>query len=219
MSRSSISWHIGRLVGSSLPALPITPPPLKNGLPWSAAPWACIAGLNLIKNACRPAPHVVEHLPTSTPAADPEQLQPLQVIGVNSIRARLSATDHAPRACRAMRWVGAHGRVPLVPRSADVDDDSMPTTGRTQGGRDRSVVCLVTETGRDGLGVSGSTGHCPPDHGPAAGTRHHPKRMISRRPRPGRISPPKAVVSLTQGDGRCPRLDSMVRTASKARTR
>jgi len=28
--------------------------------------------------------------------------------------------------------------------------------------------------------------------------------MISRRPRPGRISPPKGVVSLTQGDGRLP---------------
>jgi hypothetical protein len=28
--------------------------------------------------------------------------------------------------------------------------------------------------------------------------------MISRRPRPGRISPPKAVVSLTPGDGRLP---------------
>jgi hypothetical protein len=50
-------------------------------LPWSVAWWAFIAGLNLSKKACRPDPHVMEHLPTSTPAAGPEQLQPLQVIG------------------------------------------------------------------------------------------------------------------------------------------
>ena len=67
--------------------------------------------------------------------------------------------------------------------------------------RDWIVVCLVTETGPDALGVSGSMG-----------TAVRPimfrqrerdiKGMISRRPRPGRISPPKAVVTLTQGDGR-----------------
>jgi hypothetical protein len=104
-----------------------------------------------------------------------------------------------------MGWVGAHGRVPLVATLLRRDDDPMPTTGRTSRWSGTGiVVCLVTETSPDDLGVSGSMGRCPPDHDPVAGTRHHPKGVISRRPRPGRISPPKGVVSLTQGDGRLP---------------
>jgi len=146
MSRSSISWHIGRLVGSSLPALPITPHPKER---------LALVG-STVGMHCRSEPHqecVPGEIPTLWNTSPPRRQRLVQnsssrsrSSGVNSIRARLSATDHAPRACRAMGWVGAHGRVPLVPRSADVDDDSMPTTGRTQGGRDRSMVCLVTET-------------------------------------------------------------------------
>jgi hypothetical protein len=175
-------------------------------VPWPAAPWACIAGLNLIKNACRPDPHVVEHLPTSTPAAGPAQLKPLQVIGGELDPSEI--VRDGPRAgCGSCHGLGGCSwSSPLGRHAQRRDDDPLPTTGRTsrwaEVERDRSVVCFVTETSPDDLGVSGSMGRCPPDYGPAAGTGHHPTRMISRRPRPGRISPSKAVVSLTQGDRR-----------------
>jgi hypothetical protein len=70
--------------------------------------------------------------------------------GVNSIPARLSATDHAPRAGRAMRWVGAHGRVPLVATLSRRDDDPMPTTGRTSrwAGPERGLSRHGNEPGR-----------------------------------------------------------------------
>src|SRR5512132_1373112 len=61
--------------------------------------------------------HIGLPVVSSTPAAGPEQLQPLQVIG---------------------------------------------------GQLDPSEIA------RDDLGVSGSMGRSPPDHVPAAGTRHHP---------------------------------------------
>jgi hypothetical protein len=133
MSRSSISWHIGLLVGSSSPALSIAPSP-KEWLALVGSTVACIAGLSLTKKACRPAPHVVEHLPTSTPAAGSEQLQPLQVIGVNSIRPRLSATDYAPRACGAMGWVVLMVVSPWSPSSADVTTIRCPRPSVPQGG-------------------------------------------------------------------------------------
>jgi hypothetical protein len=127
-----------------------SPHPLQNGVPWPAAPWACIAGLNLIKNACRPDPHVVEHLPTSTPAAVRNSSSRSRSSGVNSIPARLSATDHAPGAGRAMGWVGAHGRLPLVATLSRCDDDPMPTTGRTSrwAGLDRGLSRHGNEPGR-----------------------------------------------------------------------
>jgi hypothetical protein len=107
---------------------------------------------------------------------------------------------------RVVPWVGWVLVVvcPWSPRSADVTTIRCPRPGDLKVERDWIVVCLVTETSPDDLGVSGSMGRCPPDYDPAAGTGHHPTRMISRRPRPGRISPPKGVVSLTQGDGRLP---------------
>jgi hypothetical protein len=199
MSLSSISWHIGLLVGSSSPVLPITPSPKE---------WLALVG-STVGSHCRSEPHqecVPGEIPTSTPAVGSEQLQSLQVIGGELDPTEIVGDGPRPRACRAMGWVGAHGRVPLVATLSRRDDDPMPTTGRTsrwaEVERDRSVVCFVTETSPDDLGVSGSMGRCPPDYGPAAGTGHHPTRMISRRPRPGRISPSKAVVSLTQGGGR-----------------
>src|SRR5215218_5636376 len=186
MSLSSISWHIGLLVGSSSPAPPITPSPKE---------WLALVG-STVGMHCRSEPHQEcvparsprrGTPPTSTPAAGPEQLQPLQVIGGElDPSARLSATDYAPRACRAMGWVGAYGRVPWSPRSADVTTIRCPRPGDLKVERDWIVVCLITETSRDDLGVSGSMGRCPPDYDPAAGTGHHPTRMISRRPRPGR---------------------------------
>jgi hypothetical protein len=201
MSLSSISWPIGRLVGSSSPALPITPS-LKDGLPWSPGRWACIAGLNLSRNACRPAPHLVDHLPRRHQRLVQNSSSRSRSSGVNSTRPRLSATDYAPRAGRAMGWVVLMVVSSWSSRSADVTTIRCPRPGVAQGGLGLDRVCLVTETSPDDLGVSGSMGRCPPDYDPAAGAGHHPTRMISRRPRPGRISPPKAVVSLTQDDGR-----------------
>lgn len=129
----------------------------------------------------------------------------LQVIGVNSTRPRLSATDYAPRACSAMGWVGAHGRVPLVATLSRRDDDPMPTTGRTSrwsgtgswsvSSRKRARMTSASRVPWDAV---------RPIMIRQRGPGHHPTRMISRRPRPGRISPPKAVVSLTPGDGRLP---------------
>src|SRR5215218_2375984 len=80
MSLSSISWHIGLLVGSSSPAPPITPSPKE---------WLALVG-STVGMHCRSEPHQEcvparsprrGTPPTSTPAAGPEQLQPLQVIG------------------------------------------------------------------------------------------------------------------------------------------
>jgi hypothetical protein len=100
-------------------------------LPRSPARWACIAGLHLSKHACRPAPHVVEHLPTSTPAGGPEQLQPLQVIGGELDPSEIVG-DGLRAACGSRHGLGgAHGRVPLVATLSRRDDDPMPTTGRT----------------------------------------------------------------------------------------
>jgi hypothetical protein len=204
MSRSSISWHTGRLVGSSSPRCQ-SPPPLKNGFPLVASTVACIANL-VPKQACVPASsHVVEHLPTSTPAVGPEQLQSLQVIGGELDPSEIVG-DGPTRRVRVVPWVGWMLVVvsPWSPRSADVTTIRCPRPGDLKVERDWIVVCLVTETSPDDLGVSGSMGRCPPDHDPAAGTGHHPTRMISRRPRLGGVSPPKGVVRLTQGGGRLP---------------
>ena len=165
------------------------------------------------QQACVPASSLRRGTPpTSTPAAGPEQLQSLQVIGGELDPARWSATDHAPRAGRAMGWVGACGRVPLVATLGRGDDDPMPTTGRTSkwtGTGTGIGVCLVTETSPDDLGVSGSMGRCPPDHDPVAGTRHHPKGVISRRPRPGtavqHLTREAAPSALQTSAGRCSR--------------
>jgi hypothetical protein len=201
MSLSSISWHIGRLVGSSSPALPITPSPKEwlalvartVGMPCRSEP----------QQGCVPARSPPRGPPpTSTPAAGPEQLQPLQVIG-GELDSTEIVGDGLRAACVSCHGLGgAHGRVFLVVTLSRRDDDPMPTTGRTSrwAGLDRGLS--RHGNGPDGLGVSGSMGRCPPDHVPAAGTGHHPPRMISRRPRPGRISPPKAMVTLTQGGGR-----------------
>jgi hypothetical protein len=87
---------------------------------------------------------------------------------------------------------GAHGRVALVAKLSRRDDDPMPTTERTsRWSGTRSWSVSSRRRARDDLGVSGSMGRCPPDYDPAAGTGHHPTRRISRRPRPGRISPPE----------------------------
>jgi hypothetical protein len=179
-----------------------SPPPLKNGLPWSPGRWACLAGLNLSKDACRPDPHLVDHLPRRRQRLVQNSSSRSRSSGVNSTRPRLSATDYAPRACRAMGWVVLMVVSSWSSRSADVTTIRCPRPGVAQGGLGLDRVCLVTETSPDDLGVSGSMGRCPPHHDPAAGTGHHPTRMISRRPRPGRISPPKAMVTLTQGGGR-----------------
>jgi hypothetical protein len=132
--------------------------------------------------------------PPRRPAAGPEQLQPLQVIGGELDPSEIVGDGLRAACVSCIGWVGAHGRVPLV---ATLSHDRAYLKVE----REWVVVCLVTETSPDDLGVSGSMGRCPPDHGPAAGTGHHPTGMISRRPRPGRISPPKGAVSLTQGDG------------------
>jgi hypothetical protein len=213
MSLSSISWHIGLLVGSSSPALPITPSPKE---------WLALVG-STVGSHCRSEPHqecVPGEIPTSTPAVGSEQLQSLQVIGGELDPSEIVGDGPRPRACRAMGWVGAHGRVPLVATLSRRDDDPTPTTGRTSrwsgtgswsvSSRKRARTPSASRVPWDG---------CPPDHVPAAGTRHHPNGMISRRPRPGRISPPKAVVSSPRATDGNPRLDSMVRAASKARTR
>jgi hypothetical protein len=173
--------------------------------PWSAGRWACIAGLNLSKNACRPAPHVVEHLPRRRQRLVQNSSSRSRSSGVNSIRARLSATDHAPRACRAMGWVGAYGRVPLVATLGRRDDDPMPTTGRTSRWSGTGSWSVLSRK----RARTASASRVPWDAVRPIMVRqreraHPPKGMISRRPRPGRISPPKAVVGLTPGDGRLP---------------
>jgi hypothetical protein len=86
---------------------------------------------------------------------------------------------------------GAHGRVALSPSSADVTTIRCPRPSVPQGGAglDRGLFRHGDEP--PSLGVSGSMGRCPPDYDPGAGTGHHPTRRISRRPRPGRISPPE----------------------------
>ena len=138
--------------------------------------------------------------PTSTPAAGPEQLQPLQVIGGELDPSEI-LRDGPARQVRVVRRLGVGVMLvsPWSPRSSDVTTIRCPRPGVPQGGLGLDRGCLVTETSPDDLGVSGSMGRCPPDHDPVAGTGHHPTRMISRRPRPGRISPLKGVVSLPQG--------------------
>jgi hypothetical protein len=219
MSLSSISWHIGLLVGSSSPVLPITPSPKE---------WLALVG-STVGSHCRSEPHqecVAGEIPTSW-TTSPRRRQRLvqnsssrsRSSGVNSTRPRLSATDHAR--VRVVPWVGWVLMVvsPWSPRSADVTTIRCPRLGVPQGGAGLDRGLSRHGNGPDGLGVSGSMGRCPPDHVPAAGTGHHPTRMISRRPRPGRVSPPKAVVSSPRATDGNLRLDSMVRAASKARTR
>src|SRR5829696_6335834 len=149
MSLSSISWHIGRLVGSSSPALPITPSPKE---------WLALVG-RTVGSHCRSEPHQEcvparsprrGTPPTSTPAAGSEQLQSLQVIG-----GELDPTEivgDGPRAayvsCHALG--GAHGRVPWSSRSADVTTIRCPRPGVPQGGLglDRGLSRHGNEPGR-----------------------------------------------------------------------
>jgi hypothetical protein len=130
MSLSSISWHIGRLVGSSSPALPITPSPKEwlalvartVGMPCRSEP----------QQGCVPARSPPRGPPpTSTPAAGPEQLQPLQVIG-GELDSTEIVGDGLRAACVSCHGLGgAHGRVFLVVTLSRRDDDPMPTTGRS----------------------------------------------------------------------------------------
>jgi hypothetical protein len=134
MSLSSISWHIGLLVGSSSPALPITPSPKE---------WLALVG-STVGSHCRSEPHqecVPGEIPTSWNTS-PRRRQRLvqnsssrsRSSGVNSIRARLSATDHAR--VRVVPWVGWVLMVvsPWSPRSADVTTIRCPRPGVPQGG-------------------------------------------------------------------------------------
>ena len=200
MSLSSISWHIGRLVGSSSPAPPITPSPEE---------WLSLVGSTLgmhcrsepQQEACRPDPHVVEHLPKSTPAAGPEQLQPLQVIGGELDPSEIVG-DGLRAACGSCHGLGgAHGRVFLVATLSRRDDDPMPTTGRTSrwsgtgswsvSSRKRARTPSASRVPWDG---------CPPDHVPAAGTRHQGDDFAPTASGPDLTA--EGCGELTQGDGR-----------------
>ena len=201
MSRSSISGISVAWLGRHRPRCQ-SPPPLKNGVPWSAGRWASIAGLNLSRNACPPDPRLVEHLPRRRQRLVQNSSSRSRSSGVNSIRARLSGADHAPRALRAMGWVGAYGRVPLVATLSGRDDDLMPTTGRTSrwSGLDRGLSRHGSEPGRSRrlrfhrtLSVRSWSG---------SGNAPSPKGDDFAATASGRISAPKAVVSLTQGDRR-----------------
>jgi hypothetical protein len=157
--------------------------------------------------------------PTSTPAAGSEQLQPLQVIG-----GELDPTEivgdglrAAYVSCHALG--GAHGRVPLVATLSRRGDDPMPTTGRTSrwGGTGSCLSRHGNEPGRPRrLGFHGTLSARSYF---ASGDGSSPKGDDFAPTASGRISPPKAVVSLTQATDGSLRLASMVRAASKARTR
>src|SRR5215208_5856291 len=146
-------------------------------------------------------PHVVEHLPTSTPAVVSEQLQSLQVIGGELDPSEIVGDGPRPRACRAMGWVGAHGRVPLVATLSRRDDDPTPTTGRTSrwsgtgswsvSSRKRARTPSASRAPWDG---------CPPDHVPAAGTRHQGDDFAPTASGPDLTA--EGCGELTQGDGR-----------------
>ena len=117
-----------------------------------------------------------------------------------------------------MGWVGACGRVPLVATLRRRDDDPMPTTGRTlRWGGTRSWSVSSRKRARTTSASPAPWDAVRPIMIRQRGRRHHPKGVIARRPRPRRISPPKALVSLTRATDGSSRLDSMVRTASKAR--
>jgi hypothetical protein len=218
MSLSSISWHIGLLVGSSSPALPITPSPKE---------WLALVG-STVGSHCRfePSsrmrarrdPHVVEHPQHRRQRLVQNSSSRSRSSGVNSIRARLSATDHAR--VRVVPWVGWVLMVvsPWSPRSADVTTIRRLRLGVPQGGAglDRGLSRHGNGPGRPRrLGFHGTAVR------PIMFRQRERdiKGMISRRPRPGRISPPKAVVSSPRATDGNLRLDSMVRAASKARTR
>jgi hypothetical protein len=163
-------------------------------------------------------PHVVEHPQHRRQRLVQNSSSRSRSSGVNSIRARLSATDHAR--VRVVPWVGWVLMVvsPWSPRSADVTTIRRLRLGVPQGGAglDRGLSRHGNGPGRPRrLGFHGTAVR------PIMFRQRERdiKGMISRRPRPGRISPPKAVVSSPRATDGNPRLDSMVRAASKARTR
>jgi hypothetical protein len=172
-----------------------SPPSLKNGLPWSAARWAFIAGLNLIKNACRPDPRVVEHLSRRRQRLVQNSSSRSRSSGVNSIRARLSPTD--PRAgcvwCHALGWV-LMLLSPWSPHSSDVTTIRCPRLGVPRGGAgpDRGLPRHGDEPGRPRrLGFHGTVsarscsgrGDAPSPNGDDfAPTASGPARRLRGRP-------------------------------------
>jgi hypothetical protein len=140
--------------------------------------------------------------PTSTPAAGPEQLQPLEVIG-----GELDPSEIVGGGLRAA-CASCHGlggclwSCPLVATLSGRDDDLMPTTGRTSrwSELDRGLSRHGSEPGRSRrlrfhrtLSVRSWSG---------SGNAPSPKGDDFAATASGRISAPKAVVSLTQGDRR-----------------
>ena len=70
--------------------------------------------------------------------------------------------------------------------------------------RDWIVVCLVTETSPDDLGISGSMGRCPPDYDPATGTGSSPNEDDFAPTASGPDRTAEGCGEPTQGDGRLP---------------
>jgi hypothetical protein len=130
MSRSSISWQIDRLGGSSSPPLPITPSPPE---------WRALAGSTVGVHR-RSEPHQ-ERVPARSPrrgtpshvdaSGCSEQLQPLQVIGGELDPSEI--VGDGPRAgCGSCHGLGGCSwSSPLCRHAQRRDDDPMPTTGRT----------------------------------------------------------------------------------------
>jgi hypothetical protein len=201
MSLSSISWHIGRLGGSSSPRCQSPPSPKE---------WLALVG-STVGRHCRSEPQQ-ECVPARSPRRGTLPRRRQRLVQNSSSGSRSSGVSSSGRDCwrrttRRVRSCHGFGWVlvvvsPWSPRSADVTTIRCPRPGVSQGGAglDGGLSRHGNEPGRPRrLGFHGTlsarsysgSGNAPsPKGGDVAATAS------------GRISPPKSVVSLTQGDGR-----------------